>query len=402
MSAASRSRPSAAEELPDGIGWSREVLAAGDQLLVVVRGGEEAAALLVSEALDHRLGGLAGGVEPAHLQGRLVQPQHRLDQEGVVLEVGVEPAFAVLPGAEQAARVVAHRLVDEAGAAAGGVDEVLAPERGAGVGEGGDHQRVPGAQPLVVESGAHPLLAPCHQRCAGPGRAPGAARPGRASARGGCCGPRSCRRRSPPSSRAPARSPRLASLPRRGRPAPRPPPRRSSGPPRPRSRRRAPSRSRPRCRASHGAPTRASRSRPASSAPRRSPGSRAGRRAPAGRCRRASSRSGGRARWRRPSSGGSRRRPGRRCPRASSRRGSCATCSRSPRARRNSSALAGGNFGAPPKPPLAVSAAARRPLTARSSTEGSRGSSDASSRPTAPSDSRTRSEAARSCSRWLR
>ncbi len=379
-----------------------EVLAAGDQLLVVVRGGEEAATLLVGEALDHRLGGLAGGVEPAHLEGRLVQPQHRLDQEGVVLEVGVEPAFAVLPGAEQAARVVVHRLVDEAGATAGRVDEVLATERGARVGEGGDHQRVPGAQPLVVESGAHPLLAPREQH------PPGLVEPG------GRFGPGAHRHvedvaafevaggAHPPVAEDPLARLAPASQPRRGRPAPRPPPRRSSGPPRPPSRRRAPSRSRPRCRASPGAPSRACRSRPASSAPRRSPGSRAGRRAPAGRCRRASSRSGERARLRRPSSGESRRRPGRRCRRTSSRRGSCATCSRSPRARRNSSALAGGNFGAPPKPPLAVSAAARRPLTARSGREGSRGSSDRSSRPTAPSDSRTRSEAARSCSRWLR
>ena len=37
-----------------------DVLAAGDQLLVVARGGEEAAALGVGEALDHRVGGLAG------------------------------------------------------------------------------------------------------------------------------------------------------------------------------------------------------------------------------------------------------------------------------------------------------------------------------------------------------
>ena len=153
-----------------------EVLAAGDQLLVVVRGGEEAATLLVGEALDHRLGGLAGGVEPAHLEGRLVEAQQRLDQEGVVLEVGVEPALAVLPGAEQAARVVAHRLEDEAGAAAGGVEEVLAAERGAGVGERGDHQRVPGAEPLVVEAGAHPLLAPLRAAPAGPARARRAAR----------------------------------------------------------------------------------------------------------------------------------------------------------------------------------------------------------------------------------
>ena len=81
-----------------------DVLAAGDQFLVVVRGGEEPAALVVGEALDHRVGGLARGVEPANLEGRLVEAQERLDQEGVVLEVGVEPGLALLPGPQQLSR----------------------------------------------------------------------------------------------------------------------------------------------------------------------------------------------------------------------------------------------------------------------------------------------------------
>ena len=69
-----------------------DVLAPGDQLLVVVGGGEEAAALVVGEALDHRVGRLAGGVEPAHLERRLVEAQQRLHQVGMILEVGVQPS----------------------------------------------------------------------------------------------------------------------------------------------------------------------------------------------------------------------------------------------------------------------------------------------------------------------
>ena len=93
---------------------------------------------------------------------------------------------------------------------------------------------------------------------------------------------------------------------------------------------------------------------------RPSAGSRAGRRGRAARCRRASSRSAARASARRPCSGRSRRRPGRRCRRTSSRRG----CGRRARARRGPSGTRarwrGGNFGAPPKPPLRVSAATSR------------------------------------------
>ena len=42
-------------------------------------------------------------LEPAHLEGRLVEGEQRLQQEGVVLEVGVELRLAVVVGAQQAA-----------------------------------------------------------------------------------------------------------------------------------------------------------------------------------------------------------------------------------------------------------------------------------------------------------
>ena len=47
-------------------------------------------------------------LEPARLEGRFVERQQRLEQEGVVLEVGVEVGAAVLVGAQQAAVRVAQ------------------------------------------------------------------------------------------------------------------------------------------------------------------------------------------------------------------------------------------------------------------------------------------------------
>ena len=82
-----------------------ELLAPRDELLVVVRGGEEAAVLAVGEAREDRVGHAARLGEPALLERRLVQRQQRLEQVRVVLEVGVQPALAVLPGAQQAGRV---------------------------------------------------------------------------------------------------------------------------------------------------------------------------------------------------------------------------------------------------------------------------------------------------------
>ena len=284
-----------------------DVLAPGDQLLVVLGGGEEAAALGVGEAGDHRIGRLAGGVEPAHLEGRLVERQQRLEQVGVVLEVGVQLRLAVLPAAQQPAVGVAHLVEHELGRGARGVEVVVAAEHRAGVGERRDHQRVPGGEPLVVEPGPDPLRARLVERRPGlveplgRRRVPAADQVGDVAAlevagiRDPVVGDQLLRRVAEP---GPGQH--LADL--------RPGSRRRTSPPRPRSRRRGRRRTRPRGRASRAAPSRASARRSRASARRRAPGSRAGRRGRAARCRRASSRSGGRARSRRRSSGRSRRR----------------------------------------------------------------------------------------------
>ena len=69
--------------------------ALGDQERTAAR----AALLAVGEAGDHRVGQRAGLDEPACLEGRLVEVEQRLEQERVVLEVGVQLCLAGVEGA---------------------------------------------------------------------------------------------------------------------------------------------------------------------------------------------------------------------------------------------------------------------------------------------------------------
>ncbi len=86
-----------------GNGGVLEVLAPHDQLFAVGGGGEEAAVLLVGEARDQLVGQLACVLEPALLAARFKQRQQRLQQEGVVLQVGADLGLAVVVGAQQTA-----------------------------------------------------------------------------------------------------------------------------------------------------------------------------------------------------------------------------------------------------------------------------------------------------------
>ena len=136
-----------------------ELLAARDQRLVVGGGGEEPAALGVGEAVEDlvrdpfRLG------EPARLERCFVQRQQRLEQERVVLEVGAQVRGAAVVRAQQAAVGPAQLASHELGGVARGVEIARLSEDSAGVRQRRDHERVPGRQPLVVEPGAHALLA---------------------------------------------------------------------------------------------------------------------------------------------------------------------------------------------------------------------------------------------------
>ena len=77
----------------------------------------------------------------------------------MVLEVGAETRLAAVVGAQEPAVGVAHLAEQELRAGDGGIAVVGTLERRARVGQGGDHQRVPGGQPLVVERRPHALLA---------------------------------------------------------------------------------------------------------------------------------------------------------------------------------------------------------------------------------------------------
>ena len=133
-----------------------DVLASDDELLVVVRGGEEAAALRVGEELDHLVRGLARGVEPADVEGRLIEREEGLGQVRVVLEVSGQVGAPVLVRAKEPAAVVPQVPPNELGARNCGVEVLVAGNRGTGLRQGADHERVPRAQPLVVLSGPRP------------------------------------------------------------------------------------------------------------------------------------------------------------------------------------------------------------------------------------------------------
>ena len=232
---------------------------------------------------------------------------------------------AVLVGAQQAAvRRRACRASTNSAQRARRRGSRRAPSAAPASASARDHQRVPGGQALVVEAGPDALAR-------GPRRASRAPRSSRSGSiarrrrrRGGCCGPRSSARGRRPSARAAApafvaqHASRISS-------------------------------SRPDVEAALlalgvgvergveaalGAAHLAQRpverllADPPVAVVAGEPASRAGRRGPAGRCRRASSRSGGRASARRPSSGRSRRRSGRRCRRPPSRRASSSRSTR--------------------------------------------------------------------------
>jgi hypothetical protein len=63
---------------------------------VVGRRGEEAAVLGVGEALDDRVARARAPRRTSALERRLVQREQRLEQERVVLEVGVQARLAAL------------------------------------------------------------------------------------------------------------------------------------------------------------------------------------------------------------------------------------------------------------------------------------------------------------------
>ena len=116
--------------------------------------GEEPASLRVLEAFDDRARQRRGLAIEAGLERRLIQRDQCLEQEAMVLEIGVEASLTVLPRTQQAPVRGSHVVKDEGRALNGGLHVVVSLEHGARLRQGGDHERVPGRQALVVEPGA--------------------------------------------------------------------------------------------------------------------------------------------------------------------------------------------------------------------------------------------------------
>ena len=129
-----------------------EILRPVNQLFVIVGRVEEAAVLLVEEALEHQLGQLASPVHPASIEGRFVERQQPLGEVGVVLQVGVVLGFrARFPGPEEPPRLSPHRLPNELGVGDGRVDVVRASESPPRLRKRREHEAVPRRQDFVVE-----------------------------------------------------------------------------------------------------------------------------------------------------------------------------------------------------------------------------------------------------------
>ncbi len=94
---------------------------AQQQILVIVRRQEEAAARPVPVMLLHHRRERLRLVQPSRIAGGVAQVEQAVREEGVVVQVGVQPGFALAIAAEQAA-VLSHRGQDEPGGALGGGD----------------------------------------------------------------------------------------------------------------------------------------------------------------------------------------------------------------------------------------------------------------------------------------
>ncbi len=156
-----------------GHGVVLDVLWTGKQDLVVVGGVEEAAGW-IAEAGQDRVGQGPGDAEPALVERRAVQGQQPLGQAGVVLEDPTAGGAAVLPAAAQVpARLpaaVGQQVID---AGRGGPERgcPVAPgplgvarlpgsgKRDCGLGKGGNRQAIPAGQDLVVPGGLRPAVA---------------------------------------------------------------------------------------------------------------------------------------------------------------------------------------------------------------------------------------------------
>ena len=230
-----------------------------------------------------------------------MQVEQPRGEERVVLEEGRDPRLAREPAPLQTP-VLHHAPEDELRGARRRGDEPGLPEHPAAEGERRDCEPVPPGEHLLVPERRGPARPRLVEHRARAARAPPTSS---SSGRG--------THRMLPSLEVPLRRDAVerdepVGVGAEQRAQLRARPRRRTAPPRPPSRRRSPSRARPRARSSRAGGSRASAARRARGRAAASPATPPRRRPRGARCRRASSRSAGRATPRRSSSGGTRRR----------------------------------------------------------------------------------------------
>jgi hypothetical protein len=141
---------------------ARGLLLAGDELLGVVAGGEDAAVGRVPEPLEQGVGRGRRRLGPTGLAGGLAEAGEGVDEGGVVGGVG-QVARLALPRAAPAA-VDVEVGEEELGVGHGGLGPVEPTGGGGRLGQGREEQGVPLGEHLVVEPGAHaggPALEQC-------------------------------------------------------------------------------------------------------------------------------------------------------------------------------------------------------------------------------------------------
>ena len=129
-----------------------------DEPLVVTAGKEEGPGFGILELLEQRVGQFLGELEVEGIEFGLHQLDQRIDEECVIVEIGVEVRTAVLAGGKQAA-VLPHPGADERERALGGLHPFRLAEDAAGARHAADHQRVPGHEDLLVAPRADALFA---------------------------------------------------------------------------------------------------------------------------------------------------------------------------------------------------------------------------------------------------
>ncbi len=127
----------------------RHRLAAVDQRLVPVRGEEETPAPLVAEVRQQAFREPYREVEVLRTPAGLQQFERRVEQERVVVEVGVEARAPILPGRQQPV-VDDEPVADEVHAGGCRIGEFRSLQPDGGDRQPANHQRVPARQDLVV------------------------------------------------------------------------------------------------------------------------------------------------------------------------------------------------------------------------------------------------------------